>query len=78
MKAFLIDRYGKEETGRIADVPEPELQDDDVLVQIHAAGVNLLDAKIRNGEFKPILPYRMPLVLGHDVAGKVVRMGPNC
>lgn len=77
MKAFLIDRYGKEETGRIADVPEPELQDDDVLVQIHAAGVNLLDSKIRNGEFKTILPYRMPLVLGHDVAGKVVRMGPN-
>ncbi|HSV83138.1 MAG TPA: NADP-dependent oxidoreductase [Ramlibacter sp.] len=77
MKAFIIDRYGKKETGRIAEVPEPELRDDDVLIQIHAAGVNLLDSKIRNGEFKLILPYRMPLVLGHDVAGKVVRVGPR-
>lgn len=77
MKAFLIDRYGKKETGRIAEAPEPELRDDDVLIQIHAAGVNLLDSKIRNGEFKLVLPYRMPLVLGHDVAGKVVRVGPH-
>jgi NADPH:quinone reductase-like Zn-dependent oxidoreductase len=45
------------------------------LVQIHAAGVNLLDSKIRNGEFKRILPYRLPLILGHDVAGVVVGVG---
>ncbi|GAB3461551.1 NADP-dependent oxidoreductase [Massilia terrae] len=77
MKAFTIDRYGKKEVGRIAEVPEPELRDDDVLIQIHAASVNLLDVKIRNGEFKPILPYRMPLVLGHDVAGTVVKIGPR-
>ncbi len=77
MKAFTIDRYGKKEVGRIAEVPEPELRDDDVLIQIRAAGVNLLDVKIRNGEFKLILPYRMPLVLGHDVAGTVVKVGPR-
>ncbi|MFT0182779.1 NADP-dependent oxidoreductase [Pseudomonas benzopyrenica] len=77
MKAFIIDRYGKREVGRIAEVPEPELLDDDVLIQVHAASVNLLDVKIRNGEFKPILPYRMPLVLGHDVAGTVVKVGPR-
>ncbi|APW39581.1 NADPH:quinone oxidoreductase [Rhodoferax koreense] len=77
MKAFIIDRYGKKETGRIAEVPEPELRDDEVLVQVHAAGVNLLDAKIKSGEFKLILPYHMPLVLGHDVAGKAVRVGPR-
>lgn len=75
MKAFVIDRYSKKETGRIAEAPEPELRDDDVLIQIHAAGVNALDVKIRKGEFKLILPYRMPLVLGHDVAGKVVKVG---
>ncbi len=77
MKAFIIDRYGKKETGRIAEVPEPELRDDDVLIRIHAAGVNLLDSKIRSGEFKLVLPYRMPLVLGHDVAGEVVKVGPR-
>lgn len=75
MKAFVIDRYGKKEVGRIAQVPEPELRDDDVLIRIHAAGVNVLDVKIRKGEFKLILPYRMPLVLGHDVAGEVVEVG---
>src|SRR3989442_13105523 len=56
-------------------MPDPELREDDVLVQIHAAGVNLLDSKIRNGEFKRILRYRLPLILGHDVAGVVVRVG---
>lgn len=77
MKAFLIDRYGKEEAGRLTQMPEPELRDDDVLVRVHAAGVNVLDTKIRSGEFKLILPYRMPLVLGHDVAREVVRVGPR-
>ncbi len=75
MKAFIIDRYGKKETGRIAQMPEPELRDDDVLIRIHAAGVNALDSKIKSGEFKLILPYRLPLILGNDVAGTVVGVG---
>jgi len=77
MKAFVLDRYGKKGTLRSADMPMPSLRDDEVLVEVHAAGVNLLDAKIRNGEFKLILPYRLPLVLGHDVAGVVVKTGPQ-
>ena len=56
-------------------MPDPDLREDDVLVQIHAAGVNALDPKIRNGEFKQILRYQLPLILGHDVAGVVVRVG---
>jgi NADPH:quinone reductase-like Zn-dependent oxidoreductase len=75
MKAFIIHRYGKKEVGRIGEMPEPEMKDDDVLVQIHAASVNVLDSKIRKGEFKLILPYRLPLMLGNDVAGTVVRVG---
>lgn len=75
MKAFIIERYGKKEVGRIADMPEPALQDDDVLIEIHAAAVNVLDLKIRSGEFKLILPYPLPLILGHDVAGKVIGVG---
>ena len=75
MKAFILDRYGSADGVRAGDMPDPELREDDVLVQIHAAGVNLLDSKIRNGEFKRILPYRLPLILGHDVAGVVVRVG---
>ena len=75
MKAFIVDRYGKGKRLRADEVPEPELREDEVLVRVHAAGVNLLDAKIRNGEFKLILPYRAPFVLGHDVAGVVTRVG---
>jgi NADPH:quinone reductase-like Zn-dependent oxidoreductase len=75
MKAFIVDGYGSAERVRAAEMPDPELRDDDVLIQIHAAGVNLLDSKIRSGEFKLILPYRFPLILGHDVAGIVVRVG---
>jgi NADPH:quinone reductase-like Zn-dependent oxidoreductase len=75
MKAFVVDKYKKKGPLRLADMPEPELRDSDVLVQIHAAGVNLLDSMIRDGEFKPFLPYRPPFVLGHDVAGVVIRTG---
>ena len=75
MKAFIVDRYGKNQSLRAGEVPEPELREDEVLVQVHAAGVNQLDFKIRNGEFKLILPYRVPFVLGHDVAGVVTQVG---
>jgi NADPH:quinone reductase-like Zn-dependent oxidoreductase len=77
MKAFIIDRYKSKDGGRFADVPEPQVRDDDVLVEVHAAGVNALDSKIRDGEFKLVLPYRLPLILGNDVAGVVVRVGPS-
>jgi NADPH:quinone reductase-like Zn-dependent oxidoreductase len=75
MKAFVLDRYAKNASLRLGDVPEPVPGDDEVLVQIHAAGVNLLDSKIKTGEFKLILPYRLPLVMGHDLAGVVIRVG---
>jgi NADPH:quinone reductase-like Zn-dependent oxidoreductase len=77
MKAFIVDRYGKKDGVRIGEMPDPEVRENDVLVQVHAAAVNLLDSKIRNGEFKLILPYRLPLILGNDVAGVVLRVGPR-
>jgi NADPH:quinone reductase-like Zn-dependent oxidoreductase len=77
MKAFALFRYGEKRALQLADVPTPRLRDDEALVQVHATGVNLLDSKLRNGEFKLILPYRLPLVLGHDVAGEVVQVGAN-
>ncbi|MGH6889037.1 MAG: NADP-dependent oxidoreductase [Rhizomicrobium sp.] len=75
MKAFVVDRYGSNDRLRLAEMPQPAPEEHDVLVEIHAAGVNPLDAKIRNGEFKRILPYRLPLILGNDMAGVVVRVG---
>lgn len=75
MKAFILDHYGSDVALRSVQMADPELRENDVLVEVHAAGVNLLDSKIRSGEFKLILPYRLPLVLGHDVAGVVTRVG---
>lgn len=75
MKAFILDRYGKGRRLRLGEMPEPKLRDSDVLVRVHAAGVNPLDSKVRDGAFKAILPYRLPLVLGNDVAGVVVAVG---
>jgi NADPH:quinone reductase-like Zn-dependent oxidoreductase len=77
MKAFIIDRYSKKAPMRLGEMREPEVRDDDVLIEVHATGLNLLDSKIKAGEFKLILPYRLPLVLGHDVAGVVARVGPR-
>ncbi|MBN2977436.1 NADPH:quinone oxidoreductase [Pseudomonas fluorescens] len=74
MKAFFIERYGKR-NGAMGEVPEPVVGEHDVLVRIHAASVNPLDSKIRAGEFKLILPYALPLVLGNDLAGVVVGIG---
>ena len=76
MKAFVVERFSKDGL-RATEVPEPELGDNDVLIQVHAAGVNPLDSKIRNGEFKLLLPYRLPLILGNEAAGIVLRVGPR-
>ncbi|SHN20688.1 NADPH:quinone reductase [Pseudomonas asturiensis] len=77
MKAFIVDRYGKKEVGRLGEMPKPRVGETDVLIQVHAAGVNLLDVKIRSGEFKTILPYALPMVLGNDVAGVVMAVGQH-
>lgn len=73
MRAFVITKY--KEPLQEADVPEPVVGEHDVLVRVDAAGLNPLDEKIRAGEFKQILPYRLPLVLGNDLAGTVIRVG---
>jgi NADPH:quinone reductase-like Zn-dependent oxidoreductase len=75
MKAFIVNRYGKKQKLQITEIAEPVIKETDILVQVHSAGVNLLDSKIRNGEFKMILPYKPPFTLGHDVAGVVTKVG---
>ena len=77
MKAFVVSKYGKANSVEAVELPEPELGDGDVLVEVHAASVNPLDLKIRNGELKPLLPYKLPLVLGNDLAGVVIKAGKN-
>jgi NADPH:quinone reductase-like Zn-dependent oxidoreductase len=74
MKAFVVAQYGKDGV-RAADVPEPKVGTNDVLVKVSAASINPLDKMVRNGEFKQLLKYKTPFVLGHDVAGVVVQVG---
>ncbi|MFI5706589.1 NADP-dependent oxidoreductase [Kribbella sp. NPDC051620] len=73
MRAFVVSRY--KGPVRQAEVPEPVVGERDVLVQVRAAGLNQLDEKIRAGEFRRILPYRLPQILGNDVAGTVIGVG---
>jgi len=73
MRAFVVTQY--KEPLREAEVAEPAVGERDVLVQVHAAGLNQLDEKIRLGEFKQILPYKLQLILGNDVAGEVLQVG---
>lgn len=75
MKAFQIKKYSKKEKLELTEVAEPTVKENEVLVEVHAAGVNLLDSKIKTGEFKIFLPYKTPLTNGHYMAGVVVKVG---
>lgn len=75
MKAYVVEKYKKNGPLTLVDRPAPQVHANDVLVRIEATAVNVLDSKIRNGEFKIFLPYRPPFILGHDVAGTVIEAG---
>lgn len=77
MKAFTVNKYGKKEKLQFADVADPTLGKNDVLILVHAASINPLDSKIRDGEFKVFLTYKTPFTLGHDVAGVVTQIGSS-
>ncbi|HDR8064632.1 MULTISPECIES: NADP-dependent oxidoreductase [Bacillus] len=74
MKAMIIDRYGKVPM-RMAEVPTPEINEYEVLAEIHAASINPIDFKIRDGKVKMLLKYEMPLILGNDFAGVITKVG---
>ncbi|GIN73945.1 NADPH:quinone reductase [Bacillus sp. J14TS2] len=74
MKAMVIDRYGKIPM-RMTEMPTPEIAEDEVLAEIHAASINPIDFKIRDGKMKLLLTYQMPLILGNDFSGVVAKVG---
>ena len=75
MKAMTISRYGKDVPLKLIELPMPEVGKQDILVEIHAASINPIDFKIRDGKVKMLLKYQMPLVLGNDFSGKVIQKG---
>ncbi|WP_242212447.1 NADP-dependent oxidoreductase [Bacillus cereus group sp. BfR-BA-01383] len=74
MKAMIIDKYGKVPM-RMTEVPTPEINEYEVLAEIHAASINPIDFKIRDGKVKMLLKYEMPLILGNDFSGVIVKVG---
>jgi NADPH:quinone reductase-like Zn-dependent oxidoreductase len=76
MKAFVVEKYGKDGL-RAADVPEPAVARGDVLVRVSAASINPLDKMTRDGEFKRLIKRKPPFVLGHDMAGVVTEVGAD-
>ncbi len=77
MKAYQLERYGKGQRLTLVERPDPVPASGEVLVEIHATAINQLDGKIRDGAFKPILPYTPPFVPGHDLAGIVLAVGAD-
>ncbi|ORA58475.1 NADP-dependent oxidoreductase [Mycobacteroides franklinii] len=74
MKAFVVTHYGPDGL-RAADVPTPSVGPRDVLIDVRAASINPLDKMVRNGEFKQLIRYKRPFILGHDLSGVITKVG---
>jgi NADPH:quinone reductase-like Zn-dependent oxidoreductase len=74
MKALILKRYGYKQVD-FADIQKPEIKPDELLVQVHAVGLNPIDNMIPKGTFKSILKFKLPATLGSDLAGVVVEVG---
>lgn len=77
MKAMLIRRYGGPEVLELGEVEAPRPRDGEVLVRVLGSSVNPVDAGIRAGALSAFVPLALPAVLGVDVAGEVVELGPG-
>lgn len=75
MKAIVIENYGKNAPLVLTEQPMPSIGEHDVLVEIHAASLNPIDFKIKEGKVKFLLSYKFPLILGNDFSGVVVKVG---
>ncbi len=75
MKALILKRYGKADQLEFADIKRPTIKPDEILVQVHAAGLNPVDNIIPTGAFKPFLKLQLPVTMGSDLAGVVVEVG---
>ncbi|WP_159868310.1 MULTISPECIES: NADP-dependent oxidoreductase [unclassified Raoultella] len=75
MKALLLKRYGNLDQLYFDDIPRPQIKADEILVRIYAAGLNPIDTMIPKGMFKPILKFKLPMVMGSDLTGIVEEVG---
>jgi NADPH:quinone reductase-like Zn-dependent oxidoreductase len=77
MQAIRIHNYGGPEVLRYEEVPRPQVGVGELLVRVHAAGVDPLDCKVRAGELKELIQHKVPLIPGWDMSGVVEEVGPG-
>jgi NADPH:quinone reductase-like Zn-dependent oxidoreductase len=75
MKALTFKRYGKSPAIGFSELPRPTLRPDEMLVEVHAVGLNPIDNMITTGMFKPVLKFHLPATMGSDLAGVVKEVG---
>ena len=75
MQALQLQRYGGLDHVAFADLPRPVPGPGELLVRVHAVGLNPIDTLIPRGDFKPILKLRLPATVGSDLAGVVAEVG---
>jgi NADPH:quinone reductase-like Zn-dependent oxidoreductase len=74
-QAVRIHAFGGRDQLVYEDAPLPHINPDDVLVKIHAASINPVDWKVREGYLKGFVPHQLPLIPGWDFAGEIVALG---
>lgn len=75
MRAYVFERYGKIDTTRLVDLPQPVPKPGEILVKVHAAGLNPVDYKTREGQLRIIMRPKLPHIMGNEIAGEVVGLG---
>jgi NADPH:quinone reductase-like Zn-dependent oxidoreductase len=75
MKAVLLQAYGSVDQLLYEDVPIPVAAPGEVLVKLTSTSINPIDYKIRRGDMKDIMPLKLPIILGYDLAGQIVALG---
>lgn len=77
MQALVLTRYGGPDAAELRDVPRPRAARGEVLVRVHAAGLNPVDYKTREGMLKVVQRYSLPTVMGNELAGVVEALGED-
>lgn len=77
MKAVYIEQYGSAENLILGDISTPEILPNQVLIKVHGAGINPVDWMVREGYLQDTGEHKLPLVLGWDAAGEIVKTGAN-
>lgn len=77
MKAIQFKQYGDANVLEINEVHSPTLQDNEILIENKAFGINPIDWKLRSGLFKNFIPLQFPAILGFEAAGIVKAVAPN-